>query len=401
MRILLADDSLAMRTSYRRALEKLGHSSVDISEVKEGRELLRLLQTKSSPVELIVFDWDLPGLDGLALMTHLKSIGQMGQVSVILSVSRQQRALAAQAARLGPCDSIERPFTDEAFAEKVRTLVRAIGDDRNKSTKRPGTLPPVPESASAVPFLVRLRSNVIDDLLKLADERRHEAGSILLKTGQICGALHIVTRGQVEILKAGGGAQPVREGDPFGEYSFMMSEPSTYSVRAKTVVMTASLSKARISDLLRKHPNLDADFSELLGRHREAMTSRATTIIQSDFKGTFDTLPFANVIQILSIGRKSGVLGIRQDAQSGGIYLEAGEAVHAWTDELKGEAAFRELSRWTRAKFAFNSIRREEQRTLRKPTLTLLMEALGGQGEPTPPPEATKDDGLETLFPSA
>jgi hypothetical protein len=68
---------------------------------------------------------------------------------------------------------------------------------------------------------------------------------------------------------------------------------------------------------------------------------------------------------------------------------------------LKGEAAFRELSRWTRAKFAFNSIRREEERTLHKPTITLLMEALGGQGGQTPPPEASKDVGLDTLFPSA
>jgi two-component system chemotaxis response regulator CheY len=401
MRILLADDSLAMRTSYRRVLEKLGHSSGELTDVKDGRELLRVLQTKSSPVELIVFDWDLPGLDGLALMTHLKSIGQIGQVSVLLSVSRQQRALAGQAARLGPCESIERPFTDEALAGKFRALVRAIGEERNKSTKRPGSLAPAPESASAMPFLVRLRSTVIDDLLKLADERRHEAGSILLRTGQICDALHIVTRGQVEILRAGGGVAPVREGDPFGEFSFMMSEPSTYSVRANTVAMTTSLSKSRISDLLRKHPSLDAEFSSLLGRHREAMTSRATTIIQSDFKGTFDTLPFANVIQILCIGRKSGVLGIRQEEQSGGIYLDGGEAVHAWTDELKGEAAFRELSRWTRAKFAFNSIRREEERTLHKPTITLLMEALGGQGDPTPPPEAAKDVGLDTLFPSA
>ena len=103
--------------------------------------------------------------------------------------------------------------------------------------------------------------------------------------------------------------------------------------------------------------------------------------MQSDFKGTFDTMPFANVLQILNVGRKSGVLGIRMDEHSGGIYLDNGEAVHAWTESATGELAFYTLSGWTKAKFAFSSIRREEQRTLGKPTLTLLLEAMRRQEE--------------------
>lgn len=377
MRILLADDSVAMRAGYRRVLESLGHPSEALLEVRDGGEVLRAFSTASPAIELVVFDWDLPGLDGLALLTHLRTIGQLEAVRVLFSVGRQQRNQIAQAVKLGTCDSIDRPFTDEALAVKLRSLGTPQGTAKGESTKKSRVAPPVQEFPSAMPFLVRLRSAVIDDLLKLADERRHEAGTVLLRAGQVCDALHIVTRGQVELRTGGGGGRIVREGDPFGEFSFMMSEPSTLTATARTVVVTASLSKARIADVLRKHPDLDADLSALLGRHRDTLSARATTIVQSDFKGTFDTMPFANVLQILSVGRKSGVLGIRQDEQSGGIYLEDGEAVHAWTDELKGEAAFHTLSRWTRARFAFNSRRREEERTLGKPTLTLLLEALG------------------------
>src|SRR6185369_9879134 len=120
--------------------------------------------------------------------------------------------------------------------------------------------------------------------------------------------------------------------------------------------------------------------------------------VQSDFKGTFDTMPFANVLQILNVGRKSGVLGIRDDELSGAIYLENGEAVHAWTDETEGEEAFYALSGWGKAKFAFNSMRREEKKTLKRPTLTLLMDAMR-RLEENPPP-ASQDVGLDTLFPS-
>jgi len=404
MRILLADDSPAMRTMFRTVLLKLGHGIKDITDAKDGAEVLRAIQSPFSPVDLIIFDWDLPGLDGLALMSRLKQLGQTGSVTVLLSVNRQQRALMSQAIKLGPCDSIDRPFTEEACEAKLRSLGKGVEVKRAESSKALRAVPPMPvpvaESDSGMPFLVRLPSNVIDDLLKLADERRHEAGSILLKSGQVCDALHIVTRGEVEILSAGRVARTIGEGDPVGEFSFMMSEPSPYTARAKSAVITASLSKARISDLLRRHPGLDKHFSSLMTQHREVMTARATTIMQSDFKGTFDTMPFANVLQILTVGRKTGVLGIRDGELSGGIYVGEGEAMHAWTENLKGEAAFYELSSWGKAKFAFNSIQRNEERTLTKPTLTLLMEAMRRLEENPPAAAPPQDMGLDQLFPS-
>lgn len=401
MKILLADDSRAMRTMFRTVLQNLGHSSADILEAQEGREVLRTLQNPLTPIDLVVFDWDLPGLDGLALMSQLKQLGRSESVSVLLSVNRQQRALLPQVSKLGTCDSIDRPFTEEACEAKLRGLAKVVAAKKGESSKglRRVPLTAAAEPDSSTPFLVRLPSAAHDDLLKLADEHRYEAGTLLLKSGQVCDVLSIVTRGQVDILSGGRPVRVVGAGDPVGEFSFMMSEPSAYTAKAKTVVLTAALSKARISDLLRKHPGLDQHFSSLMTRHKEVMTARATTIAGSDFKGTFDTMPFANVLQILSIGRRSGLLGIRQDELSGGIFLDQGEAVHAWTEDTKGEEAFYALSSWGKARFAFNSMRREQERTLSKPTLTLLMEAMRRLEETPTSPAPSEDVGLDQLFP--
>lgn len=401
MRILLADDSRAMRTLFRSVLERLGHADRELLEAKDGPEALIALKNKLLPVDAVVFDWDLPGLDGLAFMGQLKALGLAGKVAVLLSVNRQQKSLLPQALRLGPCDTIDRPFTEEMFELKFRSLGLSVQVKRAESSKV-RTVAPMPEADPGMPFLMRLPSSVIDDVLKLAEQRRHEPGTILLRAGQTCDSLHIVTRGQIELL-AGLGGKPLRvtgEGDPFGEFSFMMSEPSLHTVRARTLVLTASLSKSRISDLLRKHPSLEREFSTLMTRHKEVMTARATTIVQSDFKGTFDTMPFANVVQILNVGRKTGVLGIRQDELSGGIYLENGEAMHAWTEDLAGEQAFYAMSGWSKAKWAFNSMKRNESRTLQRGTITLLMEAMR-RLEETPSPAAPSEDvGLDTLFPA-
>ena len=400
MKVLLADDSPAMRAVFRKALEKLGHSPKDILEVQEGREVLRMLTAPVSGIDLVIFDWDLPGLDGQGLMNQLKSLGLNESLTVLFSVSRQQRALLPQFGRVGTFDAIDRPFTEESCEAKLRSMGRMVQAKQGDSSRRLRPVSPPMEASAGIPFLLLLPSAVIDDLLKLADERRHEPGTVLLKTGQVCEVLQIVTRGQVEIISGGRAARVVGEGDPVGEFSFMMSEPSTFTARAKTAVLTASLTKARLSDLLRKHPDVDDHLTALMGRHKEVMTARATTIVQSDFKGTFDTMPLPNVLQILNVGRKSGVLGIRLDEQSGGIYLENGEAVHAWTDSITGEPAFFALSGWATAKFAFNSIRRNEPRSLHKPMMTLLMEAMRRQEE-SAPTVPTKDVGMDELFGSA
>jgi two-component system, chemotaxis family, chemotaxis protein CheY len=400
MKILLADDSPAMRTMFRGVLEKLGHAAKDIAEAKEGRDVLAAFRNPLDSVDFIVFDWDLPGLDGLGLMSQLKTFGLAEKVSVLFSVNRQQRSLVPQAVKPGLCDSIDRPFTEEVFEKKFRGLSKAAVKKSVESSKKLTPVGAKVPTEISMPFLLRLPSAMIDDLLKTADARRYEPGAVLLRAGQVCDALQIVTQGEVEVLMGASGAplKTVKDGDPIGEFSFMMSEPSLNTIRAKTVVLTASLSRTRLSELLRKHPALDKHLSTMMGRHKEALTARATTIVQSDFKGTFDTMPFANVLQILNVGRKSGVLGIRDDELSGAIYLENGEAVHAWTDETEGEEAFYALSSWGKAKFAFNSMRREEKKTLKRPTLTLLMDAMR-RLEENPPP-ASQDVGLDTLFPS-
>src|SRR5260221_2649 len=142
MKILLADDSRAMRTVFRSVLERLGYARGDILEAKDAREVQSAFQNPDFTIDLIVFDWDLPGMDGLGLMGRLKALGLTGKVSVLLSVNRQQRALLSQAARMGPCESIDRPFTEETFEMKFRSLGLSITGKKGE-TSRTRAIPPM------------------------------------------------------------------------------------------------------------------------------------------------------------------------------------------------------------------------------------------------------------------
>lgn len=414
MRILLADDSRAMRAMFRTVLENLGHAPGDILEAPDGPATQAVFRQADAPIDLAVVDWDLPGLLGPDFMAKLKNAGLVGRTSVLFCVSRAQRAQATQVSRIGPCEAIERPFTEEAFAAKIRAMGVSVESRLKSSSRRlpavvPGaTPPPAPRPAapapasSGLPFLMELESAIIDDLLKLATPARHDAGVTVLRAGQVCGSLNLVTHGEVEILSgpAGGPVRIARDGDPYGELSFMTGQPSAETARTRTVVRTASLSKAQLAELLKRQPAMSKHLTALMDRHKKVMVARATTLEHSDFKGTFDTFPFTDVMQMLISTRKTGVLGMKGDQGHGAIYLENGEAVHAWAEDLnlKGEDAFYAMAGWKTAKFAFTSIRRTEPRTLHQPTITLLMKAMKRHEEAAPAPAAPQDADMDALF---
>src|SRR5688572_28159731 len=190
MKILLADDSRAMRLVFRDVFLKLGHSSTDILEAPDWPGTLGALRT--DPIDLLVFDWELPGMDGSDLMWSLKELGAAGKATVLFVVSRQQRPLVAQTARQGPCEFIEKPFTPEAFAAKVRALGSAFEAQILRDSSKKLRPVHVAEPEAPPKFLSQLPSNVMDDLLKLATSAFNEAGVTLLRAGEVCGSLRFV-----------------------------------------------------------------------------------------------------------------------------------------------------------------------------------------------------------------
>ncbi len=373
----------------RGILAKAGHAAADILETADRNATVDALT--GAGIDLAVIDWDLPDLDAAALARDLRSSAKTGKIAILFCLKASQREAASQVAALGPYDFIERPFTDESFRKKLRALQKTPEKPKTKlSTRRLRAIATGKDAEFALPFLLQLPSHLIDELLKRAVKSRHAPGTELLNPGDAVEWLHIVTKGEVEILEgsAGIGTRISGEGDPFGELSFMTSQPSPETVRAHTPIEVASVSKAELAEVLKRHPRMSDYLSSLLSRHSKTIKTRATTLSHADFKGTLDVTPFADLIQLLGSTRKTGVLGFRDKERAGAIYLEDGEAVHAWTEDLKGEDAFFAIAAWRTAKFAFRSIKRQEPKTLKTATMTLLLEAMrrleedSGRGDP-------------------
>jgi len=370
MRVLIADDSRVMRKIYRGALEAIPIPEQDVLEASDGTEALRVIAEARPAVDVILADWELPGLEGPALHQKVRERGK--DTPIIFCIGRDTRPPATQG--LPGAEFLERPFRDETLQDTVRRLGAEV---RARRQKEGGDILRTVIAEVDLPFLIRLPARLIEEFLRLTRRAKHPAGTPLVAPGEVVDSLHVVTSGQVDLFEADGkNVQTCMDGDCFGEFSFMLNQPSRVGARAKTPVEVASLSRSGLADLVRREPTMADYLSTLMTRRWKSKGTTRITRAEHELMGNLESMPFADVVQLLHVTQKTGVLGLRAGDQSGGVCFQSGEVVHAWVDDLKGEEAFYRMAAWKKARFGFSSVPRKEPHTVEQPTMTLLMEAM-------------------------
>jgi two-component system chemotaxis response regulator CheY len=115
VKILIADDSRVMRKIVVRTLRQAGYTGHQILEAGSGDEALDLARRESP--DLILSDWNMPGLNGIDMLGKLRAAGStvpFGFVTSEGSPEMRQRAESAGALFL-----IAKPFTPESFHEAL------------------------------------------------------------------------------------------------------------------------------------------------------------------------------------------------------------------------------------------------------------------------------------------
>jgi two-component system, chemotaxis family, chemotaxis protein CheY len=121
-RILIVEDSPAMRAYVRAALEADG--SHEVVEASSGLEALRLLPR--GPYSLVVTDINMPDLSGLELVAFIRKSQHKSTPIVVISTegreTDRERALS-----LGANAYVTKPFQPEDLLRVVASLLPAAG----------------------------------------------------------------------------------------------------------------------------------------------------------------------------------------------------------------------------------------------------------------------------------
>lgn len=113
MRVLLADDSATARRLARVVLEGLGHS--DIREARDGKEALDALDAFAP--ELVVIDWDMPRMDGVAFVRVFR--GRDAATPVVLLVTEAEKPRVGEALAAGVSAYVVKPFSPAELAREI------------------------------------------------------------------------------------------------------------------------------------------------------------------------------------------------------------------------------------------------------------------------------------------
>jgi two-component system cell cycle sensor histidine kinase/response regulator CckA len=113
--ILVAEDDNAVRLVTRLALERYGYRVLLASS---GAEALEMVRRHAGPIQLLLTDMLMPGMIGPELASQVTAL--RGEIKVVFMSGYSRTVIAGQADLAGKLALLEKPFTAEALARKVR-----------------------------------------------------------------------------------------------------------------------------------------------------------------------------------------------------------------------------------------------------------------------------------------
>jgi len=117
MRLLIAEDDAALASFVRKGLEA-EHYAVDVSEDGEqARSLAAELD-----YDLVVLDLNLPRLDGVAILRHLRT--RKPSIPILVLTGRNRVEDRVQCLDFGADDYLGKPFSFTELSARIRALLR-------------------------------------------------------------------------------------------------------------------------------------------------------------------------------------------------------------------------------------------------------------------------------------
>jgi two-component system chemotaxis response regulator CheY len=114
-RILVIDDSGAIRKAIRRILEQLGYA---VSEAEDGAQAIAQLQ-QDDAFDAVLCDIDMPTMDGLAFLGALPAYPAIHAPPIIMCTTHTSFDKIQRALTLGASEYIMKPFDAEIIGSKL------------------------------------------------------------------------------------------------------------------------------------------------------------------------------------------------------------------------------------------------------------------------------------------
>ncbi|HOX32156.1 MAG TPA: response regulator [Spirochaetales bacterium] len=119
-KILIVDDSAAIRQSISFILKQEGYETVEASDGLEGLAALE----KMDAVDLIITDVNMPNLDGIGFIRKARQIAKFKFTPILVLTTESQGSKMNEGKEAGATGWIVKPFN----ADKLLGIVRKVAE---------------------------------------------------------------------------------------------------------------------------------------------------------------------------------------------------------------------------------------------------------------------------------
>lgn len=169
IRVLVAEDSEPVRLLLAAMLESLGY---EVIEAQDGSEAYG--SALAGRIQMVVSDWQMPGLDGLALCRKLRGAGLDYYTYFILVSVRDGSAHYLQGMDAGADDFLSKPVDLDQLRVRLRAGERVLELERKLAERNHELRLANEQIKKDMEAAARLR--------ELLDERRDEAPQEILQS---------------------------------------------------------------------------------------------------------------------------------------------------------------------------------------------------------------------------
>ncbi len=122
MRILVVDDSKAMRNLIKTVLRKAGFHN--LSEAEDGEEAWSTLANQA--FDLLMSDWNMPHMDGISLLRKVRESEELKELPFLMVTAEGFKENVIEAVEAGVNGYIVKPFSPQAIEVKISKIFARI-----------------------------------------------------------------------------------------------------------------------------------------------------------------------------------------------------------------------------------------------------------------------------------
>ena len=119
LKILAVDDSPTMRRIIINTLKRAGYN--DVVEARDGKDAIAKMKVEK--VNFVITDWNMPEMDGLTLVTTIRSMEEYKSIPILMVTTRSVKEDIVEALKAGVNNYIAKPFTPDTLKQKIEQVL--------------------------------------------------------------------------------------------------------------------------------------------------------------------------------------------------------------------------------------------------------------------------------------